>query len=122
MGQLAGAFLSACLTFVVFMDGIRHIDPDYTVPGYNCTNPDVVCTPTAGIFSTYPTDLYPISTLNLFMDQFLGTFILVICVSGITDNRHNSAKGFSFFIKLNVLLYIGVHCISICPEAFVLVF
>ena len=103
MGQLAGAFLSACLTFVVFMDGIRHIDPDYTVPGYNCTNPDVVCTPTAGIFSTYPTDLYPISTLNLFMDQFLGTFILVICVSGITDNRHNSAKGFSFFIKLNVL-------------------
>ena len=71
MGQFLGAFISACLTYAVYVDAINHVDPYYTIPGYACDalNPNVTCSPTAGIFATYPTGFFPTSTFELLVDQ-----------------------------------------------------
>ena len=62
------------------MDAIEALDPEHTVPG-NSTSA------TAGIFATYPTDLYQISTTNLFFDQLFGTLTLTLIVNGLTEPR-----------------------------------
>ena len=62
------------------MDAIETLDPEHTVPGNSTTA-------TAGIFATYPTDLYQISTTNLFFDQLFGTLTLTLIVNGLTEPR-----------------------------------
>ena len=71
MGQFLGAFISACLTFAVYVDAINFVDPKYTIPGYECDplNATATCSHTAGIFATYPTGFFPTSTFELLVDQ-----------------------------------------------------
>ena len=71
MGQFLGAFISACLTFAVYVDAINFVDPNYTIPGYACDplNVNATCSHTAGIFATYPTGFFPTSTFELLVDQ-----------------------------------------------------
>ena len=78
MGQFLGAFISACLTFAVYVDAINFVDPHYTIPGYECDplNATATCSHTAGIFATYPTGFFPTSTFELLVDQVSFFFIL----------------------------------------------
>ena len=72
--------------------------------------------PTAGIFATYPTDLYPISTTILFFDQFFGTRTLTLIVNGLTESRQpnpNSPSLIPLLVGLIVValgLCMGVNC------------
>ena len=86
MGQFLGAFISACLTFAVYVDAINHVDPNYTVPGFECDPLDknATCSHTAGIFATYPTGFFPTSTFELLVDQV--SFLLVKW-SALPDRR-----------------------------------
>ena len=71
---------------------------------------------TAGIFATYPTDLYPISTAILFFDQFFGTLTLTLIVNGLTESRQpnpNSPSLIPLLVGLIVValgLCMGVNC------------
>ena len=128
LGQLLGAFLSSAVVYLVYYDAIDYVDPNRLVPATasvdacltqcladcNCTACSV-CTPTAGIFSTYPTGLYPTRTLTLFFDQFFGTMLLVLIVASFGDAKNTSpASGFSpYLVGMLVValgLSFGINC------------
>ena len=68
---------------------------------------------TAGIYSTYPTD--GISQENGFADQVFGTFLLLLCVRGITDNNNAKVPGYLApflvgLVVLNIGIAFGYNC------------
>jgi len=97
MGQYLGAFLAAALVFGTYSDAINHYDPNHTVPGQANTT-----TPTAGIFATYPHG-EEISNGICFLDQVVGTAILVLSIMAITDKKNKVADGIApIFIGLTI--------------------
>jgi len=97
MGQYLGAFLAAALVFGTYSDAINHYDPNHTVPGQVNTT-----TPTAGIFATYPHG-EEISNGICFLDQVVGTAILVLSIMAITDKKNKVADGIApIFIGLTI--------------------
>jgi len=97
IGQYLGAFLAAALVFGTYSDAIKAHDADLTVPGQeNAT------TPTAGIFATYPHGP-EISNGICFLDQVVGTAILVLSIMAITDKKNKVADGIApIFIGLTI--------------------
>ena len=68
---------------------------------------------TAGIWATYPADF--LSQGNGFGDQIFGTFLLLLCVRGITDENNSNVPGYlaPFLIGLLVLnigIAFGYNC------------
>ena len=77
---------------------------DLTVIGTNAT---------AGIWSTYPAK--DISQGNGFGDQVFGTFLLLLCVRGITDEKNSKVPGYLApflvgLVVLNIGLAFGYNC------------
>eukprot|EP00731_Ephydatia_muelleri_P037966 Em0614g1a len=80
--QLLGAFLSSVMIFGVYQDAL------YAVDCHGSAQLSVNCT--GGIFASYPQPYLSLGTG--FMDQFFGTFLLLLGIFGITDVNNNEAK------------------------------
>ena len=88
-----------------FVDALKN----YTNGNMNVFGPNA----TAGIYSTYPTD--GISQGNGFGDQVFGTFLLLLCVRGITDNKNAKVPGYLApflvgLVVLNIGIAFGYNC------------
>ena len=83
MAQMAGAFVASAVVFVTYYDafnaydsGVRQVAGDQG---------------TAGIFATYPQPF--LSVMGGFIDQVVGTALLMAGVLAVTDQRNNAAPG-----------------------------
>ncbi|MBL8204168.1 MAG: MIP family channel protein [Blastocatellia bacterium] len=81
--QVAGAFCGAATAFFLYHEaftafdkGVRQISGEFG---------------TAGIFATYPAPY--LSTFGGFVDQFIGTMMLMLVIAAIGDARNNSTLG-----------------------------
>jgi glycerol uptake facilitator protein len=73
IAQFLGAFVAALLVRWNYSEAIAAIDPNHTIA-------------TQGIFSTLPGNgALPITTMEAFRDQVIGTAILVFVIFAITD-------------------------------------
>jgi glycerol uptake facilitator protein len=70
--QVAGAFVAAALVFVNYLPGFQKVDPDLSK--------------TAGIFTTFPA--FPEAWWYGFLDQVVGTALLLGLILAITDPRN----------------------------------
>jgi MIP family channel proteins len=78
--QIAGAFCASAVVYVTYLDafnafdgGVRHIDGPLA---------------TAGIFATYPQAF--LSVTGGFVDQLVGTALLMASILALTDQRNNA--------------------------------
>ncbi len=79
-GQFAGAFVAAAVVYLTYREGLAAFDGGVR---------QVLGTQgTAGIFATYP-QAYLSTFPGGFIDQIVGTAILVGVIFGITDSRNN---------------------------------
>ncbi|NXI44341.1 AQP10 protein, partial [Galbula dea] len=76
--QISGAFMAAGAVYALYYDAIQH----YTNGTLAVSGPRE----TASIFATYPADYVSIS--NGFLDQVVGTGLLVLGVLAIVDTRN----------------------------------
>ena len=78
LAQTAGAFVAALLVRAVYSDAIAAIDPSHTIA-------------TQGIFSTLPGNgALDISTSTAFLDQIVGTAILLFLILAVTDSNNDA--------------------------------
>ena len=78
IAQTAGAFAAALVVRWAYSDAIALVDPDHTIA-------------TQGIFSTLPGNgSLDISTSTAFLDQVIGTAILLFLVMAVTDARNSA--------------------------------
>ncbi|KAL2084186.1 hypothetical protein ACEWY4_019704 [Coilia grayii] len=76
--QTLGSFLGAATVYALYYDAIM----DYTQGVLTVTGPHS----TAHIFSTYPSNY--LSIWNGFVDQVIGTAVLLVCVLALGDRRN----------------------------------
>jgi MIP family channel proteins len=81
-GQLAGAFVAAAVVYLTYREGLNAFDGGVR----QVLGPQG----TAGIFATYPQP-YLTTFPGGFIDQVVGTAILVAVILGITDQRNAPA-------------------------------
>ena len=72
IAQVIGAFLGAALTYLNYRPAFHSFDPDLSK--------------TAGVFTTFPA--YPDLPVAGFLDQVIGTAILVLLVFALSDERN----------------------------------
>jgi len=77
-GQYLGAFTASCTVFLAYWDGLVWYEHDR---GAYRSIPE-----TAAIFSTYPSP--HLSYIGGIGDQFLGTFLLLVCICAVSDSRN----------------------------------
>ncbi len=76
--QTAGAFVAALIVRANYNDVINSVDPGHTIK-------------TQGIFSTLPGNgALPVSTTSAFIDQIIGTAILLFLILAVTDARNSA--------------------------------
>ncbi|CAL8360861.1 unnamed protein product [Arctogadus glacialis] len=81
LSQVMGAYVASCLVFLVYYDAIMEFsDGVLTVYGPN---------ETASIFATYPSEY--ISLGRSFLDQVVGTAMLLLCILGLGEERNTPA-------------------------------
>jgi MIP family channel proteins len=81
--QVAGAFCGAATAFFLYREAFDAFDK-----GVRQVSGELG---TAGIFATYPAPY--LSTFGGFVDQFIGTMMLLLVISAIGDAQNNSALG-----------------------------
>ncbi|XP_062868320.1 aquaporin-7 [Trichomycterus rosablanca] len=81
VAQLLGSFLAAGTIFTLYYDAIfSYCDGNLTVSGTKAT---------AGIFATYPA---PYLSIHFgFLDQVLGTAMLLLCLMALADQKNQPA-------------------------------
>jgi MIP family channel proteins len=83
LAQTAGAFFASAIVFLTYHDALRAFDGGMRlVAGAKGT---------AGIFATYPQPF--LSTLGGFIDQFIGTALLLLVIFALTDTRNLAPSG-----------------------------
>ncbi|KAJ8273543.1 hypothetical protein GJAV_G00102800 [Gymnothorax javanicus] len=103
--QIFGAFLAAATVALQYYDAIMHFtNGELTVKGP---------TATAGIFATYPADY--LHLWSGFVDQVIGTGMLLLCILAIGDRRNTSVppEMAAVLVGLAVLaigVSMGVNC------------
>ncbi|XP_039558238.1 aquaporin-10 [Passer montanus] len=97
--QIVGSFISAAAVYVLYYDAIwHHSNGTLTVSGPH---------ETASIFATYPADF--VSVANGFLDQVIGTGVLIVVVMGIMDPRNKPVpKGLDPVVV--ALLVLSIEC------------
>ncbi|KAM4600369.1 aquaporin-10a [Polymixia lowei] len=81
LSQLLGAYVASGLVYLVYYDAIMEFsDGVLTVYGPN---------ETASIFATYPSEY--ISLSRSFLDQVVGTGMLMLCILGLGEQRNSPA-------------------------------
>ncbi|CAL8381009.1 unnamed protein product [Boreogadus saida] len=97
--QFLGSFLAAATIYTVFNDAI------YDFGGGNLTTTGAKAT--AGIFATYPAPY--LSLQSGFIDQVLGTAMLLLCLTALSDQRNKPAARGSESLMVGLLvMLIGV--------------
>ncbi|XP_072030342.1 aquaporin-10-like [Amphiura filiformis] len=99
LAQFLGAFFASVMIYAVYIDAINNLDGGKRqVTGQNGT---------AGIWASYPPDYVTIQ--EGFLDQILGTALLVSCICAITDKKNSKpVNGMEPLIVGLALLAIGV--------------
>jgi MIP family channel proteins len=83
LAQTSGAFVASAVVFASYREAFTAFDGGVrTVIGQKAT---------AGIFATYPQPF--LSTAGGFVDQFVGTALLVLMIFAITDSRNLAPAG-----------------------------
>lgn len=83
IAQMAGAFVAAAIVYLTYYDAFNAFDGGTRqVVGEHAT---------AGIFATYPQPF--LSVMGGFIDQVVGTALLMAGVLAVTDQRNNAAPG-----------------------------
>lgn len=97
LAQLAGAFVAALIVRLVYSDAIAAVDAGHTID-------------TQGIFSTLPGNgAMDISLGTAFLDQIIGTAILLFLVLAVTDVRNEGpAPYIAPFIVGLIVVAIGM--------------
>nr|QFS21928.1 aquaporin 7 [Heteropneustes fossilis] len=97
--QLLGSFIAAGTVFTLYYDAIYHYcEGNFTVFGPKAT---------AGIFATYPAPYLSIQAG--FLDQVLGTAMLLLCLMALADKRNQPAPTGAEPVAVGALvLLIGV--------------
>ncbi|XP_032568828.1 aquaporin-10-like isoform X2 [Chiroxiphia lanceolata] len=103
--ETLASFLSAGVVYILYYDAIWHYsNGTLTVSGPR---------ETASIFATYPADY--VSVANGFLDQVIGTGVLLVGVMGVMDNRNKGVpKGLEpvvvAMLVLSIELSMGANC------------
>uniref|UniRef100_A0A8C3S975 Aquaporin 7 n=1 Tax=Chelydra serpentina TaxID=8475 RepID=A0A8C3S975_CHESE len=99
IGQFLGSFLASFLVFCMYYDALcEYSEGHYIVTGPNGT---------AGIFATYPAPY--MTLLGGFVNEFLATAVLMLCVLAIYDKKNNGAlEGTQAVITGLLVLVIGM--------------
>jgi MIP family channel proteins len=106
VAQTAGAFVAAAVVYLVYREGLNAFDGGVRqVAGPLAT---------AGIFATYPQP-YLTTFPGGFIDQVVGTAILVAVILGITDQRNSPAPAGLAPVVVGLLVVgigmaFGVNC------------
>ncbi|NXE69235.1 AQP10 protein, partial [Calcarius ornatus] len=97
--QILGSFIAAGAVYILYYDAIwHHSNGTLTVTGPQ---------ETASIFATYPADFVSIG--NGFLDQVIGTGVLIIVVMGLMDPRNKPVpKGLEPVVV--ALLVLSIEC------------
>lgn len=90
--QFAGAFVAAALVFLNYRPAFLKVDP--------------MLEKTAGIFSTFPA--FPEVPFAGFLDQVIGTALLLLLVFAITDERNQPPGNLTPFAVGLVVVAIGI--------------
>ncbi|NXY84006.1 AQP10 protein, partial [Alcedo cyanopectus] len=103
--QLSGAFLASGATYVLYYDAIQN----YT----NGTLATYGPRETASIFATYPADYLSLS--NGFLDQVMGTGVLILGILAIVDTRNKGVpKGLEpvvvALLVFSIEISMGANC------------
>jgi MIP family channel proteins len=98
VAQTAGAFGGAALTFLTYREALAHFDG-----GVRQVNGALG---TAGIFATYPQAF--LSTGGGFVDQLVGTALLLIGIFAITDRRNAGPATFGPLVVGALVALIGM--------------
>jgi len=103
--QYLGAFAASGIVFLVYWDALVWYEHDRAV--YRSI-PE-----TSGIFSTFPAT--HLSMVGGIFDQFLGTFLLLVCICAITDKRNMQVEKqlvplFIGFTVLGLGISLGYNC------------
>ncbi|XP_067386941.1 aquaporin-7-like [Emydura macquarii macquarii] len=99
IGQFLGSFIAAALMFCMYYDALC----EYSGGQFIVTGPNG----TAGIFSTYPAPY--MTLLGGFVDEFLATAVLMLCVLAIYDKKNNAAlQGTEAVVTGLLVLAIGM--------------
>lgn len=96
LAQLLGAILGAAIVYATYFHEINIVEGGRrTVPG------------TAAFFGTYPVSV--ITSANVFFDEYIGTFLLVILILAATDTNNMAAPpGLVPLVVFLALFGIGV--------------
>ncbi|NWH35262.1 AQP10 protein, partial [Chloropsis hardwickii] len=101
--QTLGSFIAAGAVYILYYDAIWH----YSNGTLTVSGPQE----TASIFATYPADF--VSVANGFLDQVIGTGVLIVVVMGIMDTRNKAVpQGLD-----PVVVALLVLCIECCMGA-----
>jgi len=92
LAQTAGAFAGAALVFLGYRAAFMKFDP--------------ALEKTAGVFATFPA--FPASPMTGWIDQIIGTALLVLLVLAITDEKNQPAGAFTPFAVGLVVVAIGM--------------
>ncbi|NWV73691.1 AQP10 protein, partial [Dasyornis broadbenti] len=103
--QTLGSFISAGAVYLLYYDAIWHYsNGTLTVSGPR---------ETASIFATYPADY--VSIANGFLDQVIGTGVVILGVMGIMDTRNKGVpKGMEPPIVALLILSVGCSMAANC--------
>ncbi|MBN3321296.1 AQP10 protein, partial [Atractosteus spatula] len=105
LSQVTGAFLAAATVYVVYYEAIM----EYCGGNLTATGPNA----TAGIFATYPSSY--LTLWNGFVDQVIGTGMLLLCVLALGDvNNSPAPPGLEPVLVGLVVLAIGISFGSNC--------
>jgi len=99
VAQVAGAFVGAALVYVNYADAIRAFEASQHIVRGTMSG-----AATVGIFVTGPAPYYGGSFTGPFIDQLLGTALLVLGVFAITDERNQPPKSNLAPIVVGVLV------------------
>ncbi len=99
VAQVAGAFLGATVVYLTYREAFDAFDAGVRqVQGAQAT---------AGIFATYPQPF--LSTLGGFVDQVVGTALLMTAILAVTDQRNNAPPGWMTPVVVGgIVVAIGV--------------
>jgi len=97
IAQIAGAFAASVVVFTVYHEAFNAFDGGVrAVTGAKAT---------AGIFSTYPAPF--LSSFGGFVDQFVGTAILLLVICALGDSRNNAPSA-NVGALMTGLLVVGI--------------
>jgi glycerol uptake facilitator protein len=92
VAQVAGAFVAAAIVFVNYRPAFARFDPGLEK--------------TAGIFTTFPG--FPESLMPGFIDQMIGTALLMLLIFAITDDRNQPSGILTPLLVGLVVVAIGI--------------